>query len=140
VLGAFWGSGAGVVTLAATGLTSGLIQGDVREGLNLASGNNFNGSSIAQDAILGGTLNVGGGIALRYIGLPAIEGLNEGRGSYDSIFKQIFTNIDSGAVSNVSPARMRRWEPPTLTVAYIQWALRLSSRRDNRQLRVTIHH
>lgn len=103
-LGAFWGSGAGLLTLAGTGLLAGTVQGGVREGLNYASGNGFNGGSVASDAFLGLILNPAGGLATRYVGLPVIEGLNAGRGSYDSIFKQIFTNLDSGAISNVSPS------------------------------------
>ena len=104
VQGAFWGSGAGILNLAATGIASGLAQGGVREGLEWALGdpNGFQTGAIGNDVIGSMATNVGGGLLLKYIGVPQIARVTSGRNSYDAIRKQIFTKLQNETINNVS--------------------------------------
>jgi len=102
VQGAVWGSGAGVVSLLYGGALSGLAQGGVREGLNFASGNGFDASSVGGDVGISAFSNLAGGALLRTVGVPAIAGVTSGRNSFDAITQSIFTKLQNGTISSVS--------------------------------------
>src|SRR3989344_929263 len=104
VQGAFWGSGAGVVALVASGALSGATQGVVRESLQYATGDpsGFQMGQIGGDVGASVFGNLGGGLLMRTVGVPAIAGITSGRNSFDEIIQQLFTKLQNGMISNVS--------------------------------------
>lgn len=102
VQGLLWGSGAGILALTYKGALSGLVQGGTRELLNYASGNGFNLGSVGADVGISAFSNMAGGALLKWVGVPAIEGITSGRNSFDAITKQIFTKLENGTISSVT--------------------------------------
>jgi len=47
-------------------------------------------------------LGAGTGIVAKFMPMPAIEGLNAGRGSYQAVTEQVVTKLENGTINNIT--------------------------------------